>query len=91
MLYCEFMRSGSLALATAIIFLIVSFACSHSPPKSLSQDPREEISSPKEIAQSLSTPKDDEPWWKKDENQWLFAVLIVLGIGIATGATILLS
>ena len=91
MLYREFMRSRSLALATATIFLIVSFACSHSSPKSPSLDPREEISSPKEIARSLSTQKDDEPWWKKDENQWLFAVLIVLGIGIATGATILLS
>lgn len=82
------MRSRSLALATGIIFLIVSFACSHSPPKSPSLDPREEISSQKEIVRSLSTPKDDEPWWKKDENQWLFAVLIVLGVGIATGGTI---
>ena len=91
MLYREFMRSRSLALATAIIFLICSFACSHSPPKPHSLDPREEISTQKEIARSLSTQKDDEPWWKKDENQWLFAVLIVLGIGIATGATILLS
>jgi hypothetical protein len=82
------MRSRSLVLATGIIFLIVSFGCSHSPPKSPSPDPREEISSRKEIARSLGTPKDDEPWWKKDENQWLFAVLIFLGIGIAIGGTI---
>ena len=82
------MRSKALALSTALIFLIVPFACSHSPPKPPSPDPYEEISSQKEIARSLSTPKGNEPWWKKDENQWLLAVLIILGVGIATSASI---
>ena len=82
------MGSKSLALATALTFLLLSFACSHSLPKSPSPDPREEISSQNEIAHSLSTPKGDEPSWKKDENQWLIAALIVLSVGIAASASI---
>ena len=82
------MRSKFLALLTIIIFLIVSSACSHSPKKPLVLESREEISSQKEIARSLSSPKNDESWWKKDENQWFLAVLIVLGVGIATSASI---
>jgi hypothetical protein len=82
------MRSKSLALMTGIIFLVVSSACSHSPGKPPLPDPREELSSQKEIARSLSSPKNDESWWKKDENQWLLAALIILGVGIATSASI---
>ena len=82
------MRSRPLALSTALIFLIVSFACSHSPSKPPSADPYEEISSQNEITNSLSTPKGGVPWWKKDENQWLLAALIVLGVGIAASASI---
>jgi len=73
---------------TAIIFLIVSSACSHVPKKPPSPHPREEISSQKEIARSLSTPKEEEPWWKKDEHQFGLMVLIILGVAIATSASI---
>jgi len=82
------MRSKPLALTTALTFLLLSFACSHSPPKSSSPDPYEEISSQNEIAHALSTPKGDEPWWKKDENQFVLAALIILGVGIAASASI---
>jgi hypothetical protein len=84
------MRSKSLAWMTVIIFLVVSSACSHSQGKPPLLDPREEISSQNEIARSLSNPKNDDSWWKKDENQWVLAALIILGVGIATSASILI-
>jgi hypothetical protein len=70
-----------------IIFLFNISSCSHSPKKPISSNPREEISSSREISRSLNPHKED-PWWKKDENQWFFAVLIILGVGILTGASI---
>jgi hypothetical protein len=81
------MRSKSVALLTAVIFLIVSSACSHTPRKPSSPDPREEISS-SEGGPRASSGFQEESWWKRDENQWLAAFLIVLGVGIAIGATI---
>jgi len=85
------MRKKALAFVTAVLFLVVSSACSHSPQKHFSPSPREEISSPKGIARSLDTQRENEPWWKKDENQWILVVLVVLGVAIATSATILIS
>jgi hypothetical protein len=81
------MRNKVISSLTLITFLFVSSACSHSPKKAITPDPREEISSSKEITRSLSPFKDDEPWWKKDENQWFFAFLIILGVGIFTSAS----
>jgi hypothetical protein len=81
------MRRKSVALFTAVMFLILSSACSHSPKKPSSPAPREEISSSEE-APPPSSASSEEPWWKKDEYQWLIAFLIVLGVGIAIGATI---
>jgi hypothetical protein len=81
------MRNKAISLLTLITFLFVSSACSHSPKKAITPDPREEISSSKEITRSLSPFKDEEPWWKKDENQWFFAFLIILGVGIFTSAS----
>jgi len=85
------MAKRTLAILTAAIFLMVSSACHHAPKKSPSPDPREEISSQKEIARSLRAPQDEEPWWKKDENQWLLAALIVVAGGIAIGAAIYIA
>jgi len=81
------MKNKVISLLILIIFLFVSSACSHSPKKPISPDPREEIFSSKEITRSLSPLQNDEPWWKKDENQWFFAFLIILGIGIFTSAS----
>jgi hypothetical protein len=81
------MRSKSVALLTAVIFLIVSSACSHTPRKPSSSNPREEISSSEE-ARPASRASPEESWWEKDEYQWIVAFLIVLGVGIAIGATI---
>jgi len=81
------MRSKSVALLTAVMFLIVSSACSHSPRKPSSPNPREEISSSEE-ARPASSASPEESWWKRDEYQWLITFLIVLGVGLAIGATI---
>lgn len=85
------MRSKSVALVTAVMFLIFSSACSHSPKKTSSPNPPEEISSSHEIPPISSPSQENEAWWKRDEYQWLFAFLIVLGIGIAIGATIYIA
>ena len=85
------MKNKVISLLILIIFLFVSSACSHSPKKAISPDPREEIFSSKEITRSLSPLRNDEPWWKKDENQWFFAFLIILGIGIFTSASMLID
>jgi len=81
------MRNKALALIITLVFLIVSSPCSHAPKKLPSPDPREEISSQKEIARSLSSPKE-EPWWKKDENQFGLMVLIILGVALVASASI---
>ena len=78
-----------MALLTAVIFLIVTSACSHAPRKPSSPNPREISSS--EESRPASSAFQEESWWKKDENQWLVAFLIVLGIGIAIGATIYIA
>jgi len=79
-----------LASITIIIFLIVSSSCSHSPPKPASPNPREEVSSPREIARSLSNAKQEDRWWKKAEYEWMLALLILLGIGLATSASMII-
>ncbi len=81
------MKNKVISLLILIIFLFVSSACSHSPKKAITPDPREEISSQREIARSLSNSKHQERWWEKDENQWFFAFLIILGVGIVTSAS----
>jgi hypothetical protein len=85
------MRSKTLTLLTAVMFLIFSFSCSHSPKKPPSPNPREETSSFKETPATLSTSPEEDRWWKRDEYQWLIAFLIVLGTGIAIGAAIYIA
>jgi hypothetical protein len=84
------MGSKSVALITTVIFLIVLCACSHSPSKPSSPNSREEISSSQEV-HPASSASQEEAWWKRDEYQWLTAFLIVLGVGIAIGATIYIA
>jgi len=79
-----------LAAITIIIFLIVSSSCSHAPPKPASLNPREEVSSPGKIAPSQSNAKQEERWWKKAEYEWMVAFLILLGIGLATSASMII-
>jgi len=74
------MKKKILTCLILIIFLFVSSSCSHTPKKDVPPSPRDEMSSA----------KADEPWWKKDENQFFLAVLIILGIGIATSASMII-
>ncbi|MBM4332737.1 MAG: hypothetical protein FJ117_16250 [Deltaproteobacteria bacterium] len=82
------MINKALSLLISFVFLIQILSCSHAPKRVSYPETREEISSQKEIARSLNPPKEDEPWWKRDENQWFFVFLLVLGLGIATSASI---
>jgi hypothetical protein len=84
------MKTKAVALITAAIFLIVSCACSHSPKKPSSPAPREEISSSRDL-HSASSASQEEAWWEKPEYQWIVPLLIVLGIGIAMGASIYIA
>ena len=81
------MKNKAISILILIIFLFTFPSCSHSPKKAFSPDPREEISSSKEISRSLNHHQVEEPWWKKDENQWFLAFLIILGVGIFTSAS----
>jgi hypothetical protein len=81
------MRNKLISFIIFITFLFVSSTCSHSPKKGITPAPREEISSSKEISRSLSPLHDAEPWWKKDENQYFLTLLIIMGIGIFTSAS----
>ena len=78
-------------MVTAAIFLLVTTACSHSPKKPPTPSPYGEISSQEEIARSLSTSESSDPWWKKEENQYLFMVFIILGVAVAASAAIYYS
>ena len=81
------MRNKAISILILTTFLFSCSSCSHSPKKAITSDPREEISSSKEITRALSPLNEEEPWWKKDENQWFLAFLIILGVGIFTSAS----
>ena len=82
------MKNKAITILILITFSFSFSSCSHSPKKVIHPDTKKEISSSKEISRSLHPHQEMEPWWKKDENQWFFAVLIILGVGIFTGASI---
>lgn len=73
-----------------LVFLCVSASCTHPPSKTAGRNSGAEISAGKEI-RTQSSKTQNEPWWKKPENEWLIATLIVIGIGISIGAGIVIS
>jgi len=80
-----------LCLFLAIAFLNLTVSCSHSYNKSTKQqDRRSEDFSAREGPATKANSGED-PWWKKPEYEWLIATLIVIGIGIAAGASIMIS
>jgi hypothetical protein len=78
--------SRFLTLLVALIFLVVSSGCSHTPKQPPTAAPNAETSSQKDGVYYY-TPKEDK-WWKKDEFQWLVLTLIILGVAIAAGAAV---
>jgi hypothetical protein len=77
-----------LALFLAIVFLVVSCGCSHSPKQPASASPAKDSSSPNGVV--YSTPPEDK-WWKKDEVQWLMLTLIIVGVALAAGAAVAIA
>ena len=77
--------SRILALLMAILFLVVSSGCSHTPKQPTSPSGIE-TSSQKDTVYYY--PPEDDKWWKKDENQWLVMALIILGVAIVSGAAV---
>jgi len=80
----------SLIVIFSFVFLCVSASCSHAPSKPTGRDSGPEISSEKENRPQFAK-SENEPWWKKPENEWLIATLIVIGIGISVGAAVMIS
>lgn len=84
------LRSKPLVLFAVLLLLFASWSCSHAPVRNSPPDPRE-ASLHREAARSWDAFGEEEPWYERPEYGWLFAALIVLGIGIAIGAAIWIS
>ena len=81
----------ALCLFLSVAFLSLSVSCSHTPHKSTRQ---QEMGSDGPSAGETKAPRTntgEDPWWKKPEYEWLIVTLIVIGIGIATGAAIMIA
>jgi uncharacterized protein YceK len=72
------MNIKTLALVMAIIFLLTHSGCATLNKNQMQTN----------TAYSEHTVTDWETQWKKEEREWLIAVLIVLGFAIVLGATI---
>jgi uncharacterized protein YceK len=72
------MNMRALALVMAIIFLLTHSGCA-----TLNKSPLQT-----NTAYSENPAADFDTQWKKEEREWLFMVLIVLGFAVVLGATI---
>jgi hypothetical protein len=81
----------ALCFFLAVAFVSLTSSCSHPPHKARGQpDLRGSDSSAGETKAARAYSGED-PWWKKPEYEWLIATLIVIGVGIAAGAAIMIS
>ena len=75
-----------LALVVAILFLIVSCGCGHSPKKPGAPSSKSgEVSVEKDVV--YYTPPE-EKWYKREDVQFLLLTLAIVGIAIAAGAAV---
>jgi uncharacterized protein YceK len=72
------MNSKILSLFLVVILLLTHSGCATLNKSQMQTD----------TAYSTNTLSDRQAEWKKEEREWLLAVLIVLGVAIALGATI---
>ena len=78
----------ALCLFLIAAFLTMNSACPHPSSQSGAQQSKGSgDSSGREIPASRTYPTET-PWWKKTEYEWLILTLLVIGAGIAAGATI---
>jgi hypothetical protein len=92
---CLFRRTRwwqkALCLFLSFAFLSLTVSCSHSPNKSTGQQEARSGSFSVGEAQTAKSNSGEDPWWKKPEYEWMIATLIVIGVGIAAGAAIMIS
>ena len=81
----------ALCLFLVVAFVSLTSSCSHAANKAGGQQVmRGSDTSAGEIEAARASFGED-PWWKKPEYEWLIATLIVIGVGIAAGAAIMIS
>ncbi len=73
------MSQKALAIIILSFYLIFSLSCAHQ-------------GSSKSFRQGATPvdPNDKVSWWQKEENQWLFSALLILGVGVATSASMII-
>ncbi len=81
----------ALCLFLVVAFVSMTCSCSHTAKKAGGQQNLRgsDISAGEPKAARANSGGD--PWWKKPEYEWLIATLIVIGVGIAAGAAIMIS
>ena len=75
----------------AVAFLSLTVSCSHTPPKSPGQQDIRSGNPSAAETQPARVHTGEAPWWKNPQYEWLIAALIVIGVGIAAGAAIMIS
>lgn len=74
------MSNKKLILIILSFYLFFCFSCAHQSSQKISHNCFPPPSPNQKII----------PWWQKEENQWFFSALFILGVGIATSASILI-
>jgi len=72
------MKSKTLAIVVAIIFLLTQIGCATLKNNQVQQN----------ADYSANAVADFDAKWRKDEKEWLLMVLIVLGVAVVLGAAI---
>lgn len=73
------MSNKELPIILLPFYLIFSFSCAHQSGGKYINQQSAQLNSAEKVS-----------WWQREENQWLISVLIILGIGIATSASIII-
>lgn len=73
------MSNKDIAIILLPLYLIFSFSCAHQSGSGYINH---------QIAQVR--PVEKVYWWQKEENQWLISALLILGIGLAASASIII-
>jgi hypothetical protein len=79
----------ALSLLLISCFLSLTFSCAHGPAQNGTGRDRPDGEAAERTAPGAAL--RETPWWKKPEHEWLIATLIVIGVGIAVGAGIMIS
>ena len=86
----------ALCLFLVPAFLTMTFSCAHPTGQPAGQPGMSENDSSAAETQTTETRtakthSQEKPWWKNPEYEWLLVTLIVIGVGVAAGAAIMIS